>query len=285
MPEGSDIDQPLISHGMRPATRQGATTKNTPLPSAARRLVRSIRSAKHCRFAHGPAGTPWPPMTTPSHGALTKTLPTLLRSGPCMVEAPHVSEKWQTRRETGTQSHGTLEVSRVTERGALCERSAPYAHGCSHLSPQAGRSSWPSPVSRSSPSARPPPPRTRPTWSSRTTHTSRRPPSPLCSSRPARSLPASTRERMATCPCWSPTPPSALSRRAPSPRSAPSSRTRPAPAGTRTSRSLADISTSTLIPAGETRTLVLSEAIGMKPSAGDGCQGADVRFTVTVSAS
>jgi hypothetical protein len=45
------------------------------------------------------------------------------------------------------------------------------------------------------------------------------------------------------------------------------------------------VATSTLIPAGETRALVLSEAITMKRSAGDGCQGADVRVTVTVTAS
>ena len=54
---------------------------------------------------------------------MTKSLPTGLRFGPHVVETPHVSEKWQTRREAGTQSHGTLEVSRATERGAPCERS------------------------------------------------------------------------------------------------------------------------------------------------------------------
>jgi hypothetical protein len=47
----------------------------------------------------------------------------------------------------------------------------------------------------------------------------------------------------------------------------------------------AHVPTSTQIPAGETRALVLSGAILMKPSAGDGCQGAAVRFTVTVAAS
>ncbi len=45
------------------------------------------------------------------------------------------------------------------------------------------------------------------------------------------------------------------------------------------------VATSTLIPAGETRALVLSGAILMIPSAGNGCQGAAVQVTMTVTAS
>ena len=42
--------------------------------------------------------------------------------------------------------------------------------------------------------------------------------------------------------------------------------------------------TSTLIPAGHTRELVLSDALRMKSSAGDGCQGVLVDVTSTVTA-
>jgi hypothetical protein len=40
----------------------------------------------------------------------------------------------------------------------------------------------------------------------------------------------------------------------------------------------------TVIPAGETRTVELPDAVGMNASAGDGCQGADLRFVMTVTA-
>jgi hypothetical protein len=42
--------------------------------------------------------------------------------------------------------------------------------------------------------------------------------------------------------------------------------------------------TSTLIPAGETRTLVLPGALAMKHSAGDGCQGVTLRLVMKVDA-
>ncbi len=41
----------------------------------------------------------------------------------------------------------------------------------------------------------------------------------------------------------------------------------------------------TLIPAGATRRLDLPGAIGMKRSAGDGCQGATLRLAMSVDAS
>jgi hypothetical protein len=41
---------------------------------------------------------------------------------------------------------------------------------------------------------------------------------------------------------------------------------------------------STMIPAGATRAVQLPDAVGMNASAGDGCQGADVRFVMTVTA-
>jgi hypothetical protein len=41
---------------------------------------------------------------------------------------------------------------------------------------------------------------------------------------------------------------------------------------------------STVIPAGETRNLELPDAVGMNSSAGDGCQGADLRIVMTVTA-